>query len=55
MRVGKGNTMSYRIGDTVTVKSWSIGKAVIIAIHPHGTIDVESLTTGKCYRLSGLG
>lgn len=27
----------------------------ILAVHPHGTIDVERLSDGRCFRVSGLG
>lgn len=38
------------IGQTVKVRGQ---RAVIIAIHPFGTIDVQ-LNDGRCYRISGL-
>lgn len=32
----------------------TLGNVMIIAIHPLGTIDVENIRTGRCYRISGL-
>lgn len=43
-----------KVGQRVNVTGWSIGTARIIAIHAAGTVDVQSETTGRCYRLSGL-
>lgn len=29
-------------------------RCLVLVIHPHGTIDVERLSDGKCFRVSGL-
>lgn len=31
-----------------------IGKARVLAVHPAGTIDVQMVSDGKCFRVSGL-
>ena len=31
-----------------------LGNVKVIAIHPLGTIDVENIGTGNCYRITGL-
>lgn len=31
-----------------------LGKAIVLAVHSAGTIDVERLSDGKCFRISGL-
>jgi hypothetical protein len=44
----------YRIGQKITVLIRGRNMpAVIIAVHPLGTIDVE--TSAGCFRVSGLG
>lgn len=46
------NTKPVKIGDIV--KGYYFGPARIIRIHPFGTIDVEVIASGRCYRISGL-
>ena len=44
-----------QLGDTFTTRIYSTSKEVrVIAVHPFGTMDVETLDTGDCYRITGL-
>lgn len=44
-----------QLGDTFTTRIHSTNKEVrVIAVHPFGTMDVETLDTGDCYRITGL-
>lgn len=43
-----------RVGQTVDLGSRCGGLCRIIAVRPFGTIDVENIRTGRCYRVSGL-
>ena len=31
-----------------------IGSAEVLAVHPAGTLDVQRISDGKCFRVSGL-
>ena len=42
----------WSIGQRVRLKPF--GFVLVLAIHPFGAVDVESVVTGKCYRVSGL-
>lgn len=40
-----------KIGDIVIIYGQ---RCRVYRLHPLGTVDVESLDSGRCYRLSGL-
>ncbi len=43
------------IDEIVTVSVYGkIERARVLKVHPANTVDVEVLSTGKCYRISGL-
>jgi hypothetical protein len=42
------------VGQTIQVAIYGkIQTVTVLAVHPFGTVDVET-STGKCFRLSGL-
>jgi hypothetical protein len=43
--------INYTVGETVTVR----GKdAVIVKVHPFGTVDVQIVASGEFFRVTGL-
>jgi hypothetical protein len=42
----------YKVGQRITVAR--LGAVVVRAVHAFGTVDVESVATGKWYRVTGL-
>lgn len=50
----------YRVGQRARVTTGQrvtlnrIGDAIVRRVHPFGTVDVESVATGRWYRVSGL-
>lgn len=41
-----------RVGDVITI-SYGNQQCVVVTELPFGTLEVESLSTGRCYRVSG--
>jgi hypothetical protein len=48
----EGRKMKPKIG--MYIINDRIGTCIIIAIHAAGTIDIQSVVTGRCYRMTGL-
>lgn len=45
-----------RVGDVLVMQIYGKDeKCEVLVVHPHGTVDVERLSDGKCFRVSGLG
>jgi hypothetical protein len=42
------------VGEMIVIEARGIGLAKVLAVHAFGTMDVESIRTGRCYRISGL-
>lgn len=46
------NSKTIKVGDVV--QSERLGACRVVRVRPFGTIDVECLANGQCYRISGL-
>jgi hypothetical protein len=45
---------TFTVGQTIQVAIYGkIQSVTVFAVHPFGTVDVETFT-GKCFRLTGL-
>lgn len=44
-----------KIGDKIKLEIYGhTVDCILLAVHPAGTIDVERICDGKCFRVSGL-
>ena len=48
-------TKAPKVGDVIDIGQPQIGIVRVLRVYKFGTMDVESVATGNCYRITGLG